>query len=439
MDFDDGQILQDYIGRLLALQDDRKEWLGEEDLKAVAHDLGLSEADIARLDAVTEAHRQRGKNFGRHGAWDEAISEFRQATALDPFDVPLLHELAVAHASRFGESQDPEDREAAQRYAHRCIELDPDHQASFELLAALKQKPKLPAQPAKSRLLVVVAAVLVLGLGGVFFVLRDLEQPPPRPETTTVTPPTGTPRATSPASTPGEAEIPIRLEEGETQGLRLEVQRSLFKRYDDSFSYSLHATLLNEREELHRLRLKMTLLDAEGTILHTKYFDGLGDHEPYLRPGDTAPLSTLIFEKQPPPSLQDVRLAIDIIEQEPAATTYGTATEVPFSWEFERPEYIEVGLSERESRVAEGLREPLHFLTLAVKNEGTRSIQHLRVKVTWLDANDEVLTSKLTYAVPSSGPSLRAGETWVVRAIGTLPVGNTPPFARYAVSITEAR
>ena len=84
MSFDDEKILQDYIARLLTMQDKRDEWLGEQDLKTVARDLGLSGADLKRLDAVTEAHRQRGKNFARHGAWDEAIAEFRQATVLDP-------------------------------------------------------------------------------------------------------------------------------------------------------------------------------------------------------------------------------------------------------------------------------------------------------------------------------------------------------------------
>ena len=96
MAFDDDQILQDYIARLLNVQDTREALLDETDLQAAARDLGLSDRDLARAEAIAEAHRQRGKNFSRHDAWDEAIAEFRQAMVLDPFDVPLLHELAVA-------------------------------------------------------------------------------------------------------------------------------------------------------------------------------------------------------------------------------------------------------------------------------------------------------------------------------------------------------
>ncbi|HMB90132.1 MAG TPA: hypothetical protein VKP65_04745, partial [Rhodothermales bacterium] len=86
MAFDDDQILEDYIARLLNVQDTRDALLDESDLQGAARDLGLSERDLARADAMAEAHRQRGKNFARHDAWDEAIAEFRQAMVLDPFD-----------------------------------------------------------------------------------------------------------------------------------------------------------------------------------------------------------------------------------------------------------------------------------------------------------------------------------------------------------------
>ena len=177
MSFDDESILQDYIARLLSMQDERDEWLGEDDLKTVARDLGLSDEDLARIEATTEAHRQRGQHFSQHDAWDDAIAEYRQAVVLDPFDVPLVHALAVAHASRWEETRDPEDRETAERYTRRCIELDPNHQPSYEILQELKRRPVRTGGPtradkAKSKALVVgtvvVVVVLVLLIGLLF-------------------------------------------------------------------------------------------------------------------------------------------------------------------------------------------------------------------------------------------------------------------------------
>ena len=440
MPFDDEQILHDYIARLLAMQDDRDEWLEENDLKAVARDLGLSDKDLERLDAVTEAHRQRGKNFSRHDAWDEAISEFRQAAALSPFDVPLIYELAVAHASRWEENGTLEDRQTAERYARRCIELDPNHQPSYELLTALKKPAQEAVATASPKIAIVAAAVVLLGVLGAAVAFLTVQQTSSSPDPPPIVEPSPTPNpAPTPpdVSDPSEVQIPIRLVD-DGQALRLDVQRSLFNRYDDAFSYTLHAALHNETDELHRLRLKLTLHDTDGTVIQTKYFDGLADHEPYLRPGDTAPISTLIYEKQPPPALHEARLAIDIIEREPAATDYGDATPMPLTWEFTQPAHLDIAVSEREGRVIEGLDEQMHFLTLAVRNNGTRSVQHLRLKVTWFDAQDNELTSELTYTVSSSGPAMRASETWTTRAIGKLPKDNTPPYARYAVSVAEA-
>ncbi len=218
MPFDEEKILQDYIARLLSLQDERDEWLGEDDLKKAARDLGLSDRDLVRIDAVAEGHRQRGRNFSRHEAWDEAIAEFRQAMVLDPFDVPLLHELAVAHASRYQQTHRDDDRAAARHYARRCIQLDADHQRSYELLTALQQAPAAhPGKRAKVAVFVAAAVVLV----GALLVLVTLDTAPSTPPPT---PPDG--------PLPSEASIPIRLvEDGNAEGLRLSVEQSLFKNY----------------------------------------------------------------------------------------------------------------------------------------------------------------------------------------------------------------
>lgn len=436
MSFDDENILQDYITRLLAIQDERDEWLDENDLKTAARDLGLSDEDLARIDATAEAHRQRGQHFSRHDAWDDAIVEYRQAVALKPFDVSLVHALAVAHASRYEQTKNAEDREATDRYTRRCIELDPNHQPSYELLSALKQPVTTPVKPTarKPAVLAILTGMALFLMAAILVFLRlgpdETPPPPPPPPPTATTAPDG--------AIPSEMQIPVRLlDSDDAQRLGLDVQRSLLNNYDSTFSYTLHATLLNQSDELHRLRLKMDLVDASGVVVQTKYFDARSDHQPYLRPGDTAPIAELIYEKQPPPRLQEVQLSIDIAEHEPAASTYQDAL-LPLTWEFTQPSHLNVEISERESRITSGIGERMHFLTLAAHNLGARSVQHLRVKVTWFDAQDATITSELAYVVPSAGPAMRSGETWLARAIGKFPEGDDAPFTRYAVSVVEA-
>ncbi len=438
MSFDDESILQDYIARLLSTQDERDEWLDEDDLKTVARDLGLSDEDLARIEATTEAHRQRGQHFSQHGAWDDAVAEYRQAVVLDPFDVPLVHALAVTHARRYEETRDREDRETAERYTRRCIELDPNHQPSYELLTALKQSPATaPPKPAARRAVILAFAMAMVVIAAAALVYLNSSPPPEAPPPPPPPPPTAT--VAPGAALPSEMQIPVRLLDADNaRGLHLDVQRSLLNNYDSTFSYTLHATLLNQTDELHRLRMKMALVGADGAVVQTKYFDARSDHQPYLRPGDTAPVAELIYEKQPAPRLQEVQLSVDIVEREPAASAYDATPPIPVTWEFTQPAHLDVEVYERESRISSGFREQMHFLTLAAYNQGTRSVQHLRLKVTWFDAQDATITSELTYVVPSTGPAMRSGETWLARAIGKFPEGEDTPFARYAVTVVEA-
>lgn len=171
MAFDEDNILQDYIARLLTMQDERDEWLEEEDLKTTALELGLSEADLQRIEKTIEAHQQRGLNFIEHASWDEAVNELKQAMALSPLDVSLIHGLARAHLGRWKATGNAEDQEAAERYTRRCIQLDPDHKASYELLQDMKRIPIRATQsgrptPAKSRLFffLLLGAVVIISM-----------------------------------------------------------------------------------------------------------------------------------------------------------------------------------------------------------------------------------------------------------------------------------
>lgn len=139
--FDDESILQDYLARLMTMQDQRESWLEAEDLRTAAHDLGLSDEDLARLQATTEAHRERGRRFVERRLWDEAVEAYRQAAALNPFDAALARELAEAYLARWQATGAEADRAAAERYAHRALELDTGQEAAYEVLRQLKRQP----------------------------------------------------------------------------------------------------------------------------------------------------------------------------------------------------------------------------------------------------------------------------------------------------------
>ena len=164
--FDDENILQDYLVRLMTMQDQRQDWLEEADLKTAAQDLGLSDADLERLAAATEAHRTRGRSFTERGLWDEAVEAYSQAATLNPFDADAAHELARAYLGRWHVSGDEADHAAAERYTHRTLQLAPEHSASYEVLQELKRRPVRTGGPTRAEMnlskTLVVGTVVVL-------------------------------------------------------------------------------------------------------------------------------------------------------------------------------------------------------------------------------------------------------------------------------------
>ena len=439
MRFDDEKILQDYLGRLLQMQDERDDWLDEDDLHAAARDLGLSDDDLARVAARVAAHRQRGQRFAEHQAWDDALAELRQAAALAPFDAGLLHETAEVYAHRYRQTANPADREAAERYAHRTIQLDADHTASYELLTALRTMPEV-AEPSRRPLVPMLVGGLIVGLVvalvAVFFFAVSSD--PPTPPVVAERPGAAT-EAPGAASLSAQQVLPVTLAPDEAAGLTLDVQRSLFRNFDSTFSYTLHAGLRVAQAELHQLRLRLDLLDAAGTVVRSEEFDALGDTEPYLRPGDTVPVDHLLFERRPPPALDAARLSVAVVERQEAAADYGAATPIDHTWEATKPAYFNLEITERENRMSQPLgNRRLHFLSVAVRNTGTRAFHRLQIKAVWYDAAGQQVASNERYVVTSSMPALQPGETYVTRFIGEFPPGEGSPFERYTLEVTSA-
>ena len=177
--FDDESILQDYLARLMTMQDQREDWLEEADLKTAAQDLGLSDDDLERLVTTTEAHRTRGRSFAERGLWDEAVVEYRQAATLNPFDAEATHELTQAYLGRWQTTGETLDHDAAERYAHRTLQLAPEHAASYEIIKELKRQLTTTGGPSqaevrtsKGLLFGAMAMIAVLILLAVLFLFR---------------------------------------------------------------------------------------------------------------------------------------------------------------------------------------------------------------------------------------------------------------------------
>lgn len=133
------EMLRRYIERLSALRAERGRQIGLEDMKEVARELGMSDDDIAAADTAAGAHRERGVHHLRHRRWNDAVTELREAAALDPLGVETLHALATAHKECWLAAGGESDRRQASELASRTIAIDPGHDPSYALLNELDQ------------------------------------------------------------------------------------------------------------------------------------------------------------------------------------------------------------------------------------------------------------------------------------------------------------
>ena len=477
-DLDDSAVIARYIERLMTLDGSRDKELDESDLREVARELGLSEDDLAQVDASVAAHRKRGENFLAHDSHDDAISELRQALVLCPLDAELACMVGRAHHLRAlaaGKSASDDDRQEAEKLARRAIALDADCKPAYQLLQDIREgrpgagpgaasivaegKPVQRASGTQSRGLL-LPGVMVLALAGAglasFLVMAPVPVPEPVVASGPVGEPVPAPAVIETVSAPGlqhitipsdssEYRIPVVFLDGgapeHAVGLQLEIERSRVNRFlGKSFSYTFRGTLAVTGQELHELKVRLDLLSSDNQVLVQKYHEIHSKHRPPLRPGDAARVDILVHESRAAPAISGARLVVELAQRFPAADDYGEAPVVPLEWTRDRP-HIQVVVRERQSQVKQLFDTPSHWLVLDYENQGKRPIRGLKARFTWFDASGRKLAHKDSLLVSTASAALPGGQTWVTRIIGELPK-NLPdlqkPFARYTMTIIEA-
>jgi tetratricopeptide (TPR) repeat protein len=160
-------LLQSYIQKILTIQEQRNFEISEEDLRKIAQDLGLTSQDFARLEKSFNGHWKRGVNFSKHNRFEDAIQELLMATAIKPLHPEPYYELAAAFQKKWTQEGKEEDRQQAEYYAKRCLQLEPEHKKTYLLLSEIEKKTvriEIPMEKDEYE-------KLAFAVGGVFVVL----------------------------------------------------------------------------------------------------------------------------------------------------------------------------------------------------------------------------------------------------------------------------
>lgn len=161
---DNGNI-QAYFQKMLEIKNQRK-GLSEQELKEIAFDLGMSEAEWQAVQQVGRGHIDRGYNFLEHNNQEDAFKEFQQALVVFPDDAEALYGLAHIHELRFLEKRQAVEKTEALILAHQALQSAPAHHDAARLISELKNlKPITTWQKMRKPVvsLLFIALVVVVG------------------------------------------------------------------------------------------------------------------------------------------------------------------------------------------------------------------------------------------------------------------------------------
>ena len=354
----------------------------------------------------------------------------RRRWGVAPRRVEWLHSLAQAHLGRWSEDRDPADRDRAEALARECLEIDPRHAASYDVLNELDQSPEAAPGKRTAAMLSLFALAMLLTVVIASMVIWNSKDDAGRsPEGPTE--PAGAAEAVNapaPSKGPvtheaaaGESDVAVTLDPGTTGvvlGLDARLSRLVSYSSGQSF-YTLNAILHNRgATELDKLGARLELLDDAGAVVDSDAFEVLNKAAPVLRPGDAHAFHKL---KETGDSVHAARLMIEIVEENPAASSYAAAELLDFEWRAERPAGIEIALRQRSYRFSENAlaKDGSGYFdaVIEIENTGERTIRGLKLEAEIAGPGGAWTVPEAGHVATSSGPALRPGEVRIERFI----------------------
>ncbi len=418
--------------------------MDEAQAAALAEELGVDPAELARVEENATEHLERGRGYLRHDLPDDALTELVEARALAPWRGDVAVELARAYAARWRRDGEEADRREAESLARARIAEDPRSDAAYAVLRSLRRRPWPRGRIA---LVTGAGAALATGLG---FYLSKPSAAPGQPAIPQDTPPAvaAPPSAPTPAETPqpiapeGYTTEQFELSDGalplafalppDLSGVGLAAVRSVHRVHSDNAFYEIRALLRNDSKlELGETKATLVMLDASGAPFDRVRFDVLPGYLEGLRPGDAHGFHHLTRTRA---ELSGVVLLLDGAEHRPAPDSYPRARPITPTWDEPAPAGVSLAVRLREDHQNPNIGgKVFHRLALEVENTGSQTLDRVRVEKR-LTKDGVVIDRDLGWVVSSTDPPLPPGGVRLVPLISI-----TLPFDAWEVAVLEAR
>lgn len=126
------------------------------------------------------------------------------------------------------------------------------------------------------------------------------------------------------------------------------------------------------------------------------------------------------YEETKAPLIAKVVMSSSLIKQEQFSREmkYEKSPKIDVTWEQNRPQNVNIQLSERESRFSGGITKGgFHHVTLEVENTGNTSISLLKFRFSWFDSSKKMVGSEVRYAASGSSSKIKRNQTRILSTV----------------------
>ncbi|MEZ4888491.1 MAG: hypothetical protein R3E32_27435 [Chitinophagales bacterium] len=410
-----------------------------EELEQIAANLGMSKEAWNGLQKELQDSVMRGKGFMKYENWDDAIEELKHAEQINPFHLGVLMELSESYHQLWLKNSSPIDEELAEQYAKRCLQIQPNHERSLQLISSLK-KPAAAMAGAQTnnpnwwkKWLALVVVLLFVGN----MLVYNLSQ---KEESTSKTPTTAPTEKTieNDAIDYGNLQVDIRYD-NKNKGLKWMIDDSYLQNFENSFGYNLKMNVLPQGIELTRLRIRVALFDEKRQEIYSQEKQVVSN-EAYLHDDFIPVVMTLYNEVTPVPKITSAEVSVVDMKMEILSNMRPPSTKKPFAWGLNKPENMDVEIRERQSKLSASInkKSSYHKIILEVTNRGKYPIKQLKIGVSWVNFEPRMVQAEEVLLVsPSSTTTLKPGQRFILDRTFEVK-GYTPEMLKsFGISVTE--